>query len=233
MNLTLEAFAMSIATPTSEWLTVADLLKRLGGISPKRLRLRPAPGTATEKDLLDIHRREGRLYELVDGVLVEKVMGYPEAFLATWIAMLLESTYNVSKLRCVAGADGAVRLMPGLVRIPDLSFVPWDRLPGHCIPDKPILGLAPDLAAEVLSRRNTRGEMALKVREYFLSGVRLVWLVDPRKRVVRVYAAKDQVVELPEGDNLDGGEVLPGLQLPIRRIFERLPKRARKRRPKG
>jgi Uma2 family endonuclease len=224
---------MSTVGPVSEWLTVADLLKRLGGIAPERLRLRPAPGTATEKDLLDIHDREGRLYELVDGVLVEKVMGYPEAFLATWIAMLLESTYNVSKLGCVAGADGAVRLMPGLVRIPDLSFIPWDRLPGRCIPDKAILGLAPDLAVEVLSRRNTSGEMALKVREYGLSGVRLVWLVNPRKRVVRVYTAPDQSAELTESDTLDGGEVLPGLQLPVRRIFERLPKRARKRRPRA
>jgi Uma2 family endonuclease len=214
-------------------MTLADLLKRLGGIAPERVRLRLALGTATEKDLLDIHHREGRLYELVDGVLVEKPLGYPEGSLATWMAMLLESTCNVSKLGCVAGADGAVRLMPGLVRIPDLPFIPWDSLPGRCIPDKPILGLAPDLAAEVLSRRNTAGEMALKVREYLLSGVRLVWLVDPRKRVVRVYTAPDRSVELTESDTLDGGEVLPGLELPIRRIFERLPKRDRKRRPKA
>src|SRR5438128_763212 len=54
---------------------VADLLARLGDIPARRVRLRPAPGKATEKDLIRIHGREDRLYELVDGALVEKVMG--------------------------------------------------------------------------------------------------------------------------------------------------------------
>jgi hypothetical protein len=87
---------MSTAEPATEWVTAAELLERLGGIAPERLRLRPAPGTATERDLIDIHDRESRLYELVDGVLVEKVMGYPESYLAIWIAMLLEETIKVS-----------------------------------------------------------------------------------------------------------------------------------------
>jgi Uma2 family endonuclease len=224
---------MSIAAPTTEWVTAAELLERLGGIAPERLRLRPAPGTATESDLIDIHERERRLYELVDGVLVEKVMGYPESYLAKWIAMLLEETIKVSRLGSVAGPDGAVRLMAGLVRIPDLSFVSWERLPGRRIPKQPILGLAPDLAVEVLSRGNTAGELALKVREYFLAGVRLVWLVEPRKRLVRVYTAPDQCVRLTEQDSLDGGDVLPSLQLPVKRIFERLEEKpGRKKRPK-
>ncbi len=74
---------MSIATPSGDWVTAADLLKRPGGIAPGRLRLRPAPGTATEQDLLDIYDREKCRCELVDGVLVEKVMGFPESALAT------------------------------------------------------------------------------------------------------------------------------------------------------
>ena len=41
--------------------------------------------------------------------------------------------------------------------------------------DQPI----PDLAVEVLSPSNTRHEMAIKLREYFAAGVRLVWYVDP------------------------------------------------------
>lgn len=153
-------------------LTIADLLQQLGGIPPSRIRFRPPPGTATEKDLLDIHRRKKRLYELVDGVLVEKVMGYPESSLTAHLIYLLHDFLCQHDLGNLAGADGAVQLMKGLIRIPDISFVSWDRLPGRQIPDKPILGLAPDLAVEVLSPGNTKQEMDRKVREYFLSGVR-------------------------------------------------------------
>jgi Uma2 family endonuclease len=222
-----------VSARPAEWLTAAELLHNLGDIHPSRLRLRPAPGSATEHDLLDIRRRERRLYELVDGVLVEKVMGYMESSLAAWIIMLLADYFRQYDIGNVAGADGAVRLMAGLVRIPDVSFISWDRLPGRQLPNAPILGLVPDLAVEVLSPGNTKGEMALKVREYFLAGVRLVWLVDGDKRTVRVYTAPDQSVRLTQAQTLDGGDVLPGLRLPLREVFARTPKaRPRKRRKK-
>jgi Uma2 family endonuclease len=214
-------------------MTVADLLEKLGGVPPERVRLKPPPGTATEEDLLEIQRREKRNCELIDGVLVEKPLGYRESMLAAWIIMLMADYFRQHDVGTVAGADGAVRLMAGLVRIPDISFIAWDRLPGREVPDTPILGLAPDLAVEVLSRGNTPKEMSLKLREYFLAGVRLVWLVDPRKRTVRVYTAPDQSTRLTEGQALDGGDVLPGLRLPLREVFGRTPKaRARKKRKK-
>ena len=59
--------------------TVADLLERLGGIAAHRVLLDPMPGEATEQDVIDLHDRENRLFELVDGTLVEKVMGFDES----------------------------------------------------------------------------------------------------------------------------------------------------------
>jgi len=55
--------------------TLADLLQYLGGIAPDRVRFHPPPGTATEDNVLTIHAREGWLYELIEGVLVEKAAG--------------------------------------------------------------------------------------------------------------------------------------------------------------
>ena len=55
---------------------------------------------------------------------------------------------------------------------------------------------------------------------------------NPRKRHVRVYTAPDQFVILSEADTLDGGDVLPGLALPVRRVFERLPAKPAKRKKK-
>ena len=84
------------------------------------------------------------------------------------------------------GSDGTLRLMPGLVRIPDVSFISWDRLPTRQHPTVAIPDLVPDLAVEVVSVGNTKAEMKRKVREYLDAGCRIIWLVDPRKRIVEV-----------------------------------------------
>jgi hypothetical protein len=62
--------------------TVGDLIKSLGDIPPERIRTQPWPGTATEDDVLAAHARDIRLCELVDGVLVEKPIGFDESRLA-------------------------------------------------------------------------------------------------------------------------------------------------------
>jgi Uma2 family endonuclease len=202
--------------------TIADLLDHFGNISPRRIRLRPAPGTAVERDVIAIHDREDRLYELVDGVLVEKAMGFQEAVLALEIGRLLGNFVADRDLGIVAGPDGTLRLMPGLVRIPDVAVVCWKRLPGRSIPAEPIPELTPDLAVEVLSEGNTPKEMERKLKDYFFAGVRLVWYVDPNRRTVDVFTAPDQGVRLEEGQALDGGAVLPGFTLPLRRLFAKV-----------
>ena len=212
----------SPALPTT-W-TVADLLEQLGDVSPRRIRLHPPPGQATEQDVVAIHDRENRLYELVDGILVEKVVGYLESALALWLAHLVQTFLDRHDLGLLTGPDGAVRLLPRLVRMPDIAFVSWERLPGRKLPAKPVPDLAPDLAVEVLSEGNTPKEMRRKLKDYFLAGVRQVWYVDPRTRTVEVYAAPDQRVVLTEDETLAGGDILPGLDLSVRQVFTRVPR---------
>jgi Uma2 family endonuclease len=125
-------------------------------------------------------------------------------------------------LGSVSGADGTLRLFPGLVRIPDVAFIAWDRVPGGTIPEEPIPDLVPDLAIEVLSASNTPGEMARKRREYFAAGIRLAWMVEPQTRTVTVFTGPDQSRTLNESQTLDGGEVLPGFALPLRDLFAEL-----------
>jgi len=201
--------------------TLADLLDYLG-VSPKRVRYPPSPGQATEKDVLEIQAREGRLYELVKGVLVEKVMGFQESVLAAALVGFLWGFVRPRKLGLVALPDGLMRLAPRLVLIPDVSFTSWDRIPGRRMPKKPIPNLVPDLAVEVLSPSNTRKEMARKREDYFTAGVRLVWEVNPKTRIIEVYTAPDQFTRLGEEDTLEGGEVLPGFALRLRELFGEL-----------
>jgi Uma2 family endonuclease len=200
-------------------MTLADLLERFGAIPAARIRYDPPPGTATEQDVITLEVRENRLFELVDGVLVEKAMGFYESFLAMRLARFLLAFVERHALGIVAGADGMLRLAPGLVRIPDVSFVSWDRLPQRRVPRQPIPDLVPDLAVEVLSEGNTRRDMEQKLREYFSAGVRLVWYVDPVLQEVHVYTAPNQREVLTADHILRGGEVLPGFTLPVRQLF--------------
>jgi Uma2 family endonuclease len=208
--------------------TLADLLDRLGSIPPERVRLRPPCGTATEHDVIEADAHEDRLCELVDGTLVEKPMGWYESRLAIILAYFLEQYLEEHDLGVVAGEAGMVRLQPGLVRIPDVAFVSWDRLPGRELPAEPIPDLVPDLAVEVLSLSNTDAEMRRKLREYFEAGTRLVWIVDPRARTVRVYTSPARSRLVREDRSLEGGAVLPGFVLPLREWFARAARRGRR-----
>ena len=60
---------MTLLVSSPEICTLADLLDRLGGVPPERVRFYPLPGTATEEDVVAIDAHEDRLCELVDGVL--------------------------------------------------------------------------------------------------------------------------------------------------------------------
>ncbi len=210
---------MATATMTPNHRTVADLLERLGGIAATRVLLDPRPGEATEQDVVNLHDRENRLFELVDGTLVEKVMGFEESRFAAFLIGSLIAYLKTNNVGTVVGADGMMRLFPGLVRIPDAAFISWERFPKGKRKRGQIPAVSPDLIVEVLSKGNTRAEMVRKLEEYFRAGVRLVWYVDPKERTVRVHTALDQSALLREDQMLEGGDVLPGFTLSIREWF--------------
>jgi Uma2 family endonuclease len=199
-------------------LTIKDLAKLFGEMPAWRIRNVPAPGTATEDDVVEIEEREDRLCELVDGVLVEKTVGYDESCLTIALAALIQNFVKAHKLGRVSGPDGMMRLFPGLVRIPDVAFASWGRFSeprgSRKLPD-----LVPDLAVEVLSEGNTPKEMSRKLDDYFGAGVRLVWFVDPRKRTVEVFTGRKSSKLLGEQETLTGGKVLPGFSLPLKDLF--------------
>jgi Uma2 family endonuclease len=206
-------------TPLANVANLGDLLKRLGNIPAQRVRLHPTPGTATEKDVLRALDDENRPCELVEGTLVEKPMGYEESEIAGLLITFLNIYVRPRKLGIVTGPDGTIRLFPGLVRIPDVAFASWRCFPDKKRPKARIPHIAPDLVVEVLSKTNTKAEMAKKLGEYFGAGVRLVWMVDSRKQTVRAYTAVDQSVLKKTGESLDGGAVLPGFVLHLDELF--------------
>ncbi len=222
---------MTIATPPSPRLSPVAKFENgaawwhaLGDVPLERIVMDPPPGTATEQDLIIFVERDKRLCELINGTLVEKPVTFYESFVATRLSTLLSNHAMPRRLGIVLGADAMMRLVPGQVRLPDVSFVSIQRLPGGQVPREPIPSIAPDLAVEVLSPSNTRAEMRQKLAEYFESGTRLVWLIDPPSKTVAVYeGAVAPARTLSESDTLDGGTVLPGFTLVIAELFAQLP----------
>jgi Uma2 family endonuclease len=211
-----------MVTATSSIRTLADLMKRLGDVPLDRIRFHPFPGSATVADVVRIQEQEGRLCELVVGVLLEKTVGLKESLLAGWLLTLLNAFVRPKNLGIVTPPDGTLQLVTGLVRIPDVAFLKWDRFVDRRLPDDPVPLVVPNLAVEVLSTSNTRTEMAIKRTDYFQTGVELVWEIDPRRRTVTVYTSLTDSTTLDINDTLDGGSVLPGFQLPLTELFGEL-----------
>jgi Uma2 family endonuclease len=208
---------------------MAEVMERIGDVPLERIRWRPAPGTATEKDVIAaLNAPNKRLCELVDGVLVEKAMGTREALLGGEILRLIGNFVVAEGLGVVLPADGALRLMPGLVRIPDVSFIPWGSIPGERFSDAALASYIPDLAVEVLSRTNTKKEIARKLRDYFLTGTRLVWAIEPRTQTAKVYTAPDECRSVGKSGRLDGGIVLPGFSISMTELFACTARRRKK-----
>ncbi len=205
--------------PSPEHETVADLLHRLGGIPASRVRLRPPPGTATDEDAIGAEARYGRSCELVEGTLVEKPVGFHESVLALIISELIRGFVRPRRSGVVGGEQGMMRVVPGRVRMPDVSFTSWSRLPAD-YPADPAPRVSPDLAVEVLSPSNTTAEMDRKRAEYFAGGTRLVWIVDPVGRTFAVYTPGGSEPALfGVGGTVDGGDVLPGFTLDVADVF--------------
>lgn len=202
--------------------TLADVLAPLAGVPLERIRINPTPGRATVQDVIEIQDREGVLCELVAGVLVEKHVGYSESLLASVIVELLNAFVRSRNLGHVSGEAGTMQLMPDLVRIPDVAYISWERLPGGQRPKERVPLLVPNIVVEILSEGNTPMAMAEKRRLYFEAGVDLVWEIDPERRSATAYRSLTDFEEMGDSDCLDGGAVLPGFVLSLAEVFAEL-----------
>jgi Uma2 family endonuclease len=213
---------MPVALNPQPIRNLQDLQLRLGGVPLHRIRFHPWPGSATVQDMIDLDDREGYACELVEGVLVEKAMGLEESLLATWLVTYMNNFVLPRNLGIVTGEKGTFQIMPNLVRIPDVAFTSWDRMPGRTRPRAAAPLLAPDIAIEVLSQSNSPTEMAIKRGEYFSAGVCVVWEIDPRARTVTVFHSPTQGTTLAGAQVLHATPIIPGFSLPLTDLFDEL-----------
>jgi Uma2 family endonuclease len=167
---------------------------------------------ATEADLLAMPN-DGRKYELVDGEIRMSPGGARHGEIEVELGARLLAFVKSRRLGHVFGSSIGFRLPGGNVRSPDASFVADENVPDD------FADLAPDLAVEVVSPSDRARHVLDKVGEYIDAGVRLVWVIDPRKRKAIVYRSLTDARELGPDDALDGEDVLPGFSCPLRDIL--------------
>jgi Uma2 family endonuclease len=164
---------------------------------------------------------DGNQYELIDGVLKERVVGADAGWIGSRVILLLQQHCSTTPAGWVFTSDPGYRCFPGrprLVRKPDVSFVRLGRFPDERVPRGDIT-LVPDLVVEVVSPNDLYEEVEQKVAEYRSAGVPLVWLVIPGTRTVLVRRADGTATEAGPDGTLDGEDVLPGFRVPVAELF--------------
>jgi Uma2 family endonuclease len=170
------------------------------------------PISYTPGDLLRLD--DGKLYELVDGVLVEKRMAARQTWVATELSHLLRSAAGRNGWVFVETTVQAFGADRATVRRPDVCFVRANRLPN----DRPPIGhilLAPDLCVEVISPTDLAYDVDQQVQQYLDAGVSAVWIVNPELRTLRVHRADGSLFGLHEDDAVTGDQFLPSFRCKV------------------
>lgn len=159
---------------------------------------------------------KNRLFELINGEIVEKVASFTPSKLAMRIGHLFSKYLDVHDIGYITGADGSYILSEDYEFMPDVGYISKARLPEE--PEREVNG-PPDLAVEVKSPTDSKRALRQKAEDYLRFGTKMVLLVFPDEQLVEVYVPGQDVREVKVDGVLDGGDVLPGFTLPVRDIF--------------
>ena len=175
--------------------------------------------TYTPADLLEMP--DGERYELVGGQLVERNKGTESSWIAGRIHSRLDAFVEEHQLGWALPEGTSYQCFPDepdRVRKPDVSFIARGRLPDETLP-RGHCRTAPDLAVEVVLPNDLYLEVDQKVHEYLAAGVRLMWVVNPDNRTLRIHRPTGSPPDLTENDQVTGEDVLPGFSCPVVDFF--------------
>ena len=176
----------------------------------------------TAEELWELPEKPGTRYELVDGELVELPGAGVLHTLIVGLVYKLIDAFATERDLGLAFPDGmgyVIRQNPDLLRIPDVSFVSWGRVPEEGVPEG-FWYMAPDLAVEVVSPNDRADDVHEKVREYLQTGSKAVWVMWPKQRSVTTYTPDGVARELGPEEELDGGDALAGFRMRVGGLFE-------------
>jgi Uma2 family endonuclease len=174
--------------------------------------------TLAEFEAIDrLPQNADKVLELIDGEIVEKTAAPPfYSATASRISRYLLGFIDEYHLGYVTGEAGGYHVSDRNMFAPDVAFISKERQPD--LPREGFNPIAPDLAVEVVSPTDSYKDVAKKVRTYLQNGTRMVWVFEPETETVTVHTPDGQYVVDIDG-TLDGGDVLPGFKLPLKKVF--------------
>ena len=175
----------------------------------------------TEAELLALEH-PGHKCELVDGEIVMSPVLFLHDLICAAIIRELSVFVRARRLGYVAGSNVGFWMTNGNLRCPDACFVSKARAKANPKFPRAFFQGAPDLAVEVLSPNDTFESLHEKLVEYFESGCRLAWVVNPQDETVHVYHSSQPFQMLRRGDAISGEDVLPGFILSLSGLFDEL-----------
>jgi Uma2 family endonuclease len=158
-------------------------------------------------------------YELVDGQAIPKVS--PKYFHSALQAAILLLIRAWSKGKGRVGAEWAVLLKrqgKDWAPLPDLTYISYERLPATWKRNEACPAI-PELVIEIISPDQTMKEFEDKAKDYLAAGVSRVWVVDPEVISIRVFLS-DGSSQVYTDNTPIVDELLPGLELTTRQVFE-------------
>ncbi len=175
----------------------------------------------TDEELLALPK-DGYKRELLQGEIILSPAGYRhECIVAVLLsAMLPHATKH--RLGVVCGSGLGCWMTSGNLLSPDVSFIAKSRLATTAVEREKYLRGSPDLVVEVLSPWDRSTRLHEKLADYFSSGTRLIWIINPSERNAVVYRTPEADRLLRVTDTLDGEDVLPGFRLPLAELFAEL-----------
>lgn len=173
--------------------------------------------TTFEAYALHPDNRHKRL-EYHNGEVIELVSNDIASSIAILIASALVTFVVRHQLGRVTGADGGYQVGDNFY-IPDVAFIANQRQPQPT--GKGYNPLPPDLAVEVISNVENAtelDELRQKTQNYTAAGT-TVWVVNPVRRTLEIYAPGQAVQIIPQTGIVNGGDILPGFTMPLSDIF--------------
>ncbi|MBV8081623.1 MAG: Uma2 family endonuclease [Candidatus Eremiobacteraeota bacterium] len=160
--------------------------------------------------------------EWVNGRVLQKVSPRQKHSLAQSVFLVALVEWTRKRGNGMAGAEWHFQVQPpgeiSRTLVPDVAFLSYKRMPRQRMETNQVPWIAPDAVVEVRSPGDLARDIREKIRVYLAAGTRVVFLIDPKRRIVTIH---DRIgsYELHDTDTL-GHEALSGFSLKVKSLFE-------------
>lgn len=179
------------------------------------------PTTYTPDDLLQMPA--GKYCELINGKLVDRSVSAWSSYVTGSLLRRLHQLCEEKGLGWVLSRGASYRCFPddpNRVRRADVSFIRRERFSPEQIMEEGHTTVAPDLVVEVISPKDLYHEVDEKVGQWLAAGVRLLWIVSPRTRQIRILRANGSSGNVTANEKLSGEDVVLGFRCRVDDLFQ-------------